>query len=168
MKSIEEVIKAFEWCLQDDDADCEQCPYYEGKETDCHNRNVDALAYLKEYQAEKGSLENCRQLTQEAYDRHSKWVENCQKAHEEYMRVITENSENPPLEWSQLQGMLGQPIWIDGANGTMWGIITEFTKNMFGKETMKVRTMKSSNLYLNKNNLGSVWHAYRKENIRND
>ena len=49
MKSIEEVIKAFEWCLQDDDADCEQCPYYEGKETDCHNRNVDALQYLKEY-----------------------------------------------------------------------------------------------------------------------
>lgn len=163
MKSIEEVIKAFEWCLQDDDADCEQCPYYEGKETDCHNRNVDALAYLKEYQAEKGSLENCRQLTQEAYDRHSKWVENCQKAHEEYMRVITENSKNPPLEWSQLQGMLGQPIWVEGANGSMWGIVAELYKDMFGQGKITLRTMKSGRLHLNQKNLGTTWNAYRKE-----
>lgn len=163
MKSIEEVIKAFEWCLQDDDADCIQCPYYEGKETDCHNRNVDALQYLKEYQADKESLENCRKLTMETYGRYSKWIENFQKAHDEYMKKREEFSENPPLEWSQLQGMLGQPIWIEGANGSMWGIVAELYKDMFGQGKITLRTMKSGRLHLNQKNLGTTWNAYRKE-----
>ena len=51
MKSLDDVIKAFEWCLDDNQDECDGCPY--GQETDCHSRNVDALKYLKEYQVEK-------------------------------------------------------------------------------------------------------------------
>lgn len=53
MKSLDEVIKAFEWCLDDANDECDECPYYTGENTDCHDRNVDALKYLKEYQIEK-------------------------------------------------------------------------------------------------------------------
>ena len=48
MKSLDDVIKAFEWCLDDANDDCPGCPYYAGRDTDCHDRNVDALKYLKE------------------------------------------------------------------------------------------------------------------------
>ena len=50
MKTLDEVIKAFEWCLNDANDECDGCPYYSNQETDCHVRNVDALHYLKEYQ----------------------------------------------------------------------------------------------------------------------
>ena len=53
MKSLDDVIKAFEWCLDDNQDECDGCPYYSGWNTDCHDRNVDALHYLKELQAEK-------------------------------------------------------------------------------------------------------------------
>ena len=53
MKSLDDVIKAFEWCLDDTHDECDGCPYYSGRDTDCHDRNVDALHYLKEYQVEK-------------------------------------------------------------------------------------------------------------------
>ena len=51
MKSLDDVIKAFEWCLDDNQDECDGCPY--GQETDCHDRNIDALHYLREYQVEK-------------------------------------------------------------------------------------------------------------------
>ena len=53
MKSLDDVIKAFEWCLDDANDDCPGCPYYAGRDTDCHDINVDALHYLREYQVEK-------------------------------------------------------------------------------------------------------------------
>ena len=49
MKTLDEVIKAFEWCIRDDLEDCTGCPYDTGEELDCHERNIDALYYLKEY-----------------------------------------------------------------------------------------------------------------------
>ena len=51
MKTLNEVIKAFEWCVTDDHDECYGCPYNTGKDTDCHERNLDALHYLKEYKA---------------------------------------------------------------------------------------------------------------------
>lgn len=49
MKTLDEVIKAFEWCCNDDNDDCDGCPYETGEATDCHVRNIDALYYLREY-----------------------------------------------------------------------------------------------------------------------
>ena len=50
MKTLDEVIKSFEWCIDDSHDDCDGCPYNTGEATDCHVRNIDALHYLKEYQ----------------------------------------------------------------------------------------------------------------------
>lgn len=46
-KTLDEVIKALEWCISDTEDDCAGCPY-DKKEDGCHWRNLDALHYLKE------------------------------------------------------------------------------------------------------------------------
>ena len=50
MKMLDEVIKAFEYCISDDINidNCFGCPY-DKEEEGCHQRNFDALHYLREY-----------------------------------------------------------------------------------------------------------------------
>ena len=85
MKTLDEVIKAFEWCNNEDENldDCTGCPYNTGQGTDCHERNVDALYYLKEYQ-EKQKILNIRMAE---YNR------GFEQLGEEWARI----KNNPPL-----------------------------------------------------------------------
>jgi len=85
MRTLDEVIKAFEWCLNDDNDECDECPYNTEHETDCHERNVDALHYLKEYRT-----------TQTAY-----------------IKAMADIEDNPPLTWDELRQMEGKPVWIE-------------------------------------------------------
>ena len=49
MKTIDEVIKALEWCTDGDQSGCGACPYHDHDDFDC-DKDADALHYLKEYQ----------------------------------------------------------------------------------------------------------------------
>ena len=55
MKTLDEVIKAFEWCCNDDEDECTECPY-DGEDDGCHQRNLDALHYLKAYKDDRNDL----------------------------------------------------------------------------------------------------------------
>ena len=93
MKTLNEVIKALEWCVDDSHDDCDGCPYDTGEVTDCHDRNVDALYYLKEYQGYLIGKE-----FSEAFD------EACTEMY------------NPPLTWDELKTMEGKPVWLEFLN----------------------------------------------------
>ena len=83
MKTLDEVIKAFEWCCNDDNDDCDECPY-DGEDDGCHQRNLDALHYLREYR-KLDSLD----------------------------AVAFQEDDNPPLSWDELHTMEGKPVWVE-------------------------------------------------------
>ena len=81
----------------------------------------------------------------------------------ELVNFWSESMENPPLEWKEIEKMVGQPVWIEGTNGKMWGIIAEVYKDMFGSGKMTLRTKNMHRLHLNEKNIGATWNAYRME-----
>lgn len=47
MKTLQDVIKAIEWCTELDQSGCGACPYSDTADNRCYEE--DALHYLKEY-----------------------------------------------------------------------------------------------------------------------
>lgn len=137
MKTLNEVIKAFECCEHGEpDSNCEECSYA-GIGSCYLERENDALFYLKEYRL---VVENCAEALAEKYP-----------------------SENVPLTWDELKQMKGKPIWIDAESLSIgaspywkdWYIIESFSNNEFmycndGFEWAKEMQ-------------GRLWQAYRKE-----
>lgn len=136
MKTLDEVIKAMEFCLSLDDMDCGECPAY--KQPDCRV-DSDALHYLKLFKADcdrvRGQLEDLKQ----------------------------EYRPNTPLTWDELRQMEGKPVWIEAESLSIgvspywndWYIIKSFSNDEFmccndGFEWAKERQ-------------GRLWQAYRKE-----
>ena len=140
MKPLDEVIEDAERCLLPFPGDCGNCPHYdESVDTAvCMGKIIaEALEQLKMYQQEKGSLINARALTEEAYEKHSRWIENCRKAYEEMTERACKYREaeeelgaqkaqkmwvnkhfafeepNNPLTWDELKQMEGKPVWIE-------------------------------------------------------
>lgn len=173
MKTLDEVIKALEWCIDDSHDDCEGCPYDTGEVTDCHDRNADALHYLKAFQDAKDTLEREK-------DRYAEAVRNCeqaegiykqkQKAAEDMLWICKEDKddltalraywkeqhENDPLTWEQLKQMEGKPVLVVVDEKERWRIIREVTNEHLILE---------SGLPLHKcwMNHPDGWRAYRKE-----
>ena len=147
MKTLDEVIDAFEWCMHDDDADCSQCPYYTGKDTDCHDRNVDTLYYLKKLKRVEEKIEKIA-------------IGNV----EDTLSKI----DNPALTWEDLKQMEGKPVWIEAESISIgvspywkdWYIIKSFSDDDF--------------MYCNdgyewaKETQGRMWQAYKKERNENN
>lgn len=81
----------------------------------------------------------------------------------DYKRLLTNIERNTPLEWKEIEKMVGQPVWIEGTNGKMWGIIAEVYKDMLGSGKMTLRTKNMHRLHLNEKNISVTWNAYRME-----
>ena len=65
-----------------------------------------------------------------------------------------EKLDNPALTWDELKGMKGKPIWVEDEDCySRWEIINGVYDDgiSFG------------DYFLNKNEFGIVWQAYRKE-----
>ena len=59
MKTLDEVIKAIDFCKSGDLSKCKDCPYIGTCELDYAVLSADALHYLKEY---RETVTNCNQL----------------------------------------------------------------------------------------------------------
>ena len=94
MKTLDEVIKAFEQCNDK----CYECAYHLGNSC-IIKRNSDALHYLKAYKDDKDDLTALRAF----------WKE---------------QQANPALTWEELKQMEGKPVWVeyDGYK-PMWDIV---------------------------------------------
>lgn len=98
MKTLNEVIKALEFCL--DYGKClKDCPYHD----DCYQyqEKNDALFYLREY---RWLQDNCADTLAEKFE-----------------------EQNEPLSWNELKEMKGKPVWIDTDERKYWDIISEVT-----------------------------------------
>jgi len=96
MKRLDEVIKALEWCIDDSHADnCDGCPY---DVTNCYDRNIDALHYLKEYRT-----------TQTAY-----------------IKAMADLEDNPPLTFEEVREMVGMPVWMEWNYSKGWRLVNCF------------------------------------------
>lgn len=90
MKTLDEVIKAYEVCHASV-LSCEGCPYDNGeryRDSDCYI--ADALFYLKEYR----------------------------EKHDDILRMeealgYCEIMDNSPLSWDELKTMQGKPVWVE-------------------------------------------------------
>lgn len=183
MKTLDEVIKALEYCTGFDFVRCQDCPGY--SEPDCGVQN-DALHYLKEYR----EMLNTRIYIPEGYTRAktgfthqdfantfreephfirdfmvgiSQNLENtsqfaCPKCHSEFV-ILPES--NDALTWEQLKQMEGKPVWVETRCGkyATWGIVDHFDVSEYGIARMFLR----GDGYLEKQEQGDVWQAYRKE-----
>ena len=97
MKTLDEVIKALEYCTGLDFVRCQDCPGY--LEPECGTQD-DALHYLKEYQCQAKNFD---------YDE-------LQELRDWY----AEEQLNPPLIWSELEQMEGKPVWIESKDKNEW------------------------------------------------
>lgn len=134
MKTLDEVIKALEYCNQDSPVDCMKCAY-EGIDCQISVMLADALYYLKEYR-------DYRTLK-----------EGIEKQKEKLL--------NPPLTWDKLQLMDGMPVWIEvdrSWNSKFWTLLETANDriNVYqrGQEF-------AENLW--KRDMGKTWNAYKKE-----
>lgn len=155
MKTLDEVIKALEYCQNpvDDLGNCkEECPYIHCCDPECTAVKEDALHYLKEYKAKQEDLEQkndhvCEMAKTicEQYDRL------CNRLAEEY--------RNEPLTWDELRTMTGKPVWVEALLYKQWAIIA-----YVGDEHIRFEGV---NLYAPESrtymSAEDGWQAYRKE-----
>ena len=113
MQTLDEVIKALEYCTGFDFVRCQDCPGY--SEPDCGIQN-DALHYLKAFRDAKDTLEAEKERYQEA-------VSNCNAVETKYMLMVKEALRNDPLSWSDLKQMEGKPVWYEHEFWKGWIIL---------------------------------------------
>ena len=143
MKTLDEVIKAYEYCIDNNYRDCRGCPYgCEDGESDCANaeEKTDALHYLKEYQKIEDEYEELKDW----------WAE--------------EHAENVPLTWSDLQEMTGKPVWIElySVDRKAWGLNDGTFIDAFGNDCITFKVLHDL-WHFSKKGIGKDWQAYRKE-----
>ena len=130
MKTLDEVIKAMEWCTDLDQSGCNACPYVDSDQIICFKE--DALHYLKEYR-KLDSLD----------------------------AVAFPEDDNPPLDWSELKQMEGQPVWVEGTVlKSAWYLILEFDVD---EDMMFCVGRYYERIPLHGDRMGTYWQAYRKE-----
>ncbi len=134
MKTLNEVIKAFEICDETVTANCPDCPY----DIDCENvpgedLRTDALHYLKHLQ---------------------EFYEMSREHHE----------PNPALTWDELKQMEGKPVWMEDDTGTKfyrgWAIVLNF---IFDGTYLRYVCDDYSETCVVEEDIGKTWIAYRKE-----
>ena len=149
MNTMDEVIKALEYCLNpvDNFGNCNaECPYIHCCDPSNHDVTEDALHYLKKYREEYKAL---IKTINEAIDMEMK-----------YYHMIEELERNSPLTWDELCTMEGKPIWVeffyeDGqrfdSDWFLVGSVSESFCDVIG-------ILGTSRLVKN-----DYWQAYRKE-----
>ena len=105
MKTLDEVIKAMEFC-PNSSGTCRGCPYqFELKATEnCYRE--DALQWLKGY---RGHIEL------------DKIRDKCE-------------AKNDPLTWDELKTMEGKPVWVEGEGCGLWAIVGKYEKTIYDTE----------------------------------
>ena len=165
MKTLEEVIKAIEYCEIKKD-DCFTCPY----KSDSNCYALDALHYLKEYQ---------EHMKWHAYEEHclDNEKKTLQEKKAEFDEILTdyvalkqwwtEQQENPPLTWEELKTVLGKPVWveeydpIDDNKG--WHRCKWYLVNFVNDEYFYVCDNDGEENHFCLAEIGKTWTAYRKE-----
>ena len=137
MKTLDEVIKAFEICIgyYCSNADHDVCPYFGESDMGCMKEpEKDALHYLKAYRDDKDDLTALR-----AY-----WAE---------------QQANPPLTWDELKQMEGKPVWVEALLYKQWAVIAYVGDDHIRFEGVNLYAPESR-IYMGEEN---GWQAYRKE-----
>ena len=146
MKTLDEVIKAIDFCKSGDLSKCKDCPYIGTCELDYAVLSDDALHYLKEYQK-----------IEDEYDELKDWW-------------AEEHAENDPLTWDELKAMEGKPVWVEynlhlnskewQDESKCWDIVEHF--GTIGDDPEEVMFTEKDFVF-GKDYLGKSWKAYRKE-----
>lgn len=147
MKTLDEVIKAMEWCTDLDQSGCGACPYADNEHIECYKD--DALHYLKEYQELTAKLVELNEpLT---------WQE-------------LQQMEGKPV-WVE---MVGFSLGGNAMSWKFWAIVSLCDDEIFRIvhdqfENMKVADEEQGVWNacaiwdMPKEDLGKTWQAYRKE-----
>ena len=136
MKTLNEVIKAFECCEHGEpDSKCEDCPY-NGIGACTLEREANGLNYLKEYQ---------RYQNKPSRNGHMALVD-----------YFEESQKNEPLTWDELKLMEGKPVWVVVDGKERWHIIKEVTNEHLILESW----LPIHKCWMNHPN---GWQAYRLE-----
>ena len=174
MKTLDEVIKAIENCLNPADklGNCrDECPYIHCCDPMGISVKNDVLHYLKEYQDAKNTLDIEREKTIEAYCQWKDAKEKLEAQTSQKMWVDNhfqfEISDNPPLTWDELKEMKGKPIWVEYAadeQQTGWFLIAKNPERpTFGKSKIFTLVREDGRFYLTISGYGKTWKAYRRE-----
>lgn len=140
MKTLDEVIEAYEYCINNNYRDCRGCPYgCQDGESGCTNaeEKTDALHYLKEYR----------------------------EKHDDILRMeealgYCEIMDNPALSWDELKEMGGKPVWVVEEGYQTW----EYWSLVYWMKDDELTLLnENGRTTYSKNEQGTVWQAYRKE-----
>lgn len=133
MKTLDEVIKAFEICIDYycSNAEHDVCPYFGESDMGCMKEpEKDALHYLREFQGLS-----------------KMWND-----------MLDKEQENQPLTWDELRTMEGKPVWVECKfYSHQWAIIGEVTENrirFYGPRLVDGEPQEE---------MGVTWQAFRKE-----
>lgn len=151
MKTLDEVIKAYEICTQEQS--CSLCPYIESDTNGkwacslCGDCTHDALHYLK-------TIETTENLYHDAVNELFKlkdedWKDRCL-----------------PLTWDELKQMEGKPVWVEEKYSFnkewhgRWEVICSVWDNEWDDDPYLSMTNEE---YRHKDDMGERWQAFRKE-----
>jgi len=142
MKTLDEVIRAFEICIGPycSNAEFDVCPYLGESDMGCMKEpEKDALHYLKEYRETKIHLA-CLDDAEIRGDN-------------------TQVVNNPPLTWEELRTMEGKPVWIEtDDNGEFWTVVDNF-RTICNQECLCC----SKGYMCRSTHARGDWQAYRKK-----
>ena len=144
MKTLDEVIKAYEICIgyYCSNAEHDVCPYFGESDMGCMKEpEKDALHYLKEY---RDHIKNEIIELQEEVKKQKEMIEFLEK----------------PLTWDELRQMEGKSVWVEEHHGDTKGWLLILRKC---DDVVTCTTKHGNSFYLYKANYGEKWQAYRKE-----
>ena len=175
MKTLNEVIKAFECCENGEPySNCEECSYI-GIGSCCLERENDALHYLKEYRDKAHKLdidiaEHRRTFKQLGVEiaRYKKAKAEMEDISADYVALNqwwAEQQENPPLTLQELKAMRGKPVWIEYMEKDYeneWVLVVKNPERpIFGTPTLLAFARDGERIYLTISGYGKRWQAYR-------
>lgn len=151
MKTLDEVIKAYEQCAKSDwEEGCGDCAYRNEKCGSCKCvRNDDALHYLRQLQL----------------FRQTPLMQGIHKAQKEYALYPVEDwgEENLPLAWDELKSMEGKPVWVEIGGKGAWDIVWRTGKIYEGEDPDTWMWFYVGHKLPKTTYDSNGWQAYRKE-----
>lgn len=146
MKTLDEVIKAMNWCTEPGQSCCSACPYADDDK--CYEK--DALHYLKVLKDILDPL-NVKKISHEITCPQCKCV----------IAILFPES-NEPLTWQELRQMEGKPVWVELKSRKAWGLLDGTFIDAFGNDCITIKVLHDL-WHFPKKGMGKDWQAYRKE-----
>ena len=148
-RTLDEVIKALEFCIQDNDNCPAECPFIESCSPTSYAMKKDALHYLQEYQLKE---------RREELNDFSGAIKKIQISLAELKKSYEAYEDRKRLTWDELLEMKGKPVFVKYGNlhHSRWIIIKDFDK-----DGEKERFVAHDGGLFYKDSEG--WKAYRSE-----